>query len=79
MNPCFEDRTFLASESLDWITIQRIRDLRNLVEACRYRLEELHRNTHKNSSEIRFEETVLRSTLRTIEKMEHSLFLEIND
>ena len=79
MNPCFEDRTFLTSKPSDWITIQRIRDLRNLVEACRHRLEELHRNSQKNSSEIRFEETVLHATIRTIEKMEHSLFLERND
>ncbi len=79
MNPCFEDRTFLVSEPLDWITIQRIRDLRNMVDASRNRLNKLHRNPQKNSSEIRFEETTLRSTLRTIEKMEHSLFPVMND
>ncbi len=79
MNPCFEDRTFLANESPSWITIQRIRDLRNMADACRHRMQELSRDLHKNSSEIRFEETVLRSTLRTIEKMEYSLFLDRND
>ncbi len=79
MNPRFEDRTFLASEPLDWIMIQRIRDLRNLADASHDRLRELRREPQKNSLEIRFEETVLHSTLRTIEKMEHSLFLERND
>ncbi len=50
-----------------------------MADACRHRMQELSREPHKNSSEIRFEETVLHSTLRTIEKMEHSLFLERND
>ena len=79
MNPCFEDRTFLASKPSDWITIQRIGDLRNIADASRDQLRELRRNPQKNSSEIRFEETVLHATIRTIEKMEHSLFLERND
>ena len=55
--------------------IERLRDLRNLIEASANKLTMMEQNPDSNFDEIAVEKTILKASKHSVEKLEHFILL----